>query len=146
MLQFLRVLLFSLKYTNTRSPTDQWLPTPAKHIPPNVVRQGPKEGTVRERREDHLQASSLLCGGRTEEQLSRRVMFGTMVGGKNPGPGRPEKNWAQCLVDDFRVFGATKGSTESVSFMFGVETVLWPTAAKTGGKWYWDSSKRRNVS
>ena len=91
---------------------------------------------MRERREDHLQAASLLCGGRTEEQLSRRVMFGTMVGGKNPGPGRPEKNWAQCLVDDLRVFGATKGSTESVSFMFGVETVLWPTAAKTGGKWY----------
>ena len=39
-------------------------------------------------------------------------MFGTMAGGENPGPVRPEKNWAQCLVDDRRVFRATEGSTE----------------------------------
>ena len=31
---------------------------------------------------------------------------------------------------------ATEGSTESVNLVFGVETVLWPTAAKSGGKWY----------
>ena len=48
------------------------------------------------------------------------------------------------------VFRATEGSqvrvdacsgfkrrpTESVPLVFGVETVLWPTAAKMGGKWY----------
>ena len=65
---------------------------------------------------------------------SRRVMFGTMAGGENPGPGRQEKNWAQRLVDDLRVFRATKGSTESVPLVFVVEKVLWPTAAKKGGK------------
>ena len=27
------------------------------------------------------------------ERLTRRVMFGTMAGGENPGLGRPEKNW-----------------------------------------------------
>ena len=63
-------------------------------------------------------------------------MFGMMAGVENPGPGRPEKNWAQCLVDDLRVLRATEGSTESVPLVFGVETVLWPTVAKKGGKWY----------
>ena len=28
------------------------------------------------------------------ERLTRWVMFGTIAGGENPGPGRPEKNWA----------------------------------------------------
>ena len=28
----------------------------------------------------------------TNERLPHRVMFGTMAGGENPGPGRPEKN------------------------------------------------------
>ena len=59
-----------------------------------------------------------------------------MAGGENPGSDRPENNWGQCLVDDLRVFRATEGSTESVPLVFGVETVLWPTAAKKGGKWY----------
>ena len=66
--------------------------------------------------------------------LTCRVMFGTMAGWENPGPGRPEKNWAQCLVDDLRVFRVTEGSTESVPLVFGVETALWSTAAKKDGK------------
>ena len=70
------------------------------------------------------------------ERLTRRVMLGTMAGGENPGPGRPKNNWDQCLVDDFRVFRATEGSTESSPLVFGVDTVLWPTAAKNGEKWY----------
>ena len=40
-----------------------------------------------------------------------------------------------CLVDDFRVFRATEGSTKSIPLVFIVETVLWPTVAKKGGKW-----------
>ena len=47
-----------------------------------------------------------------------------------------KKERAQCLVDDLRVFRTTEGSTESVSLVFGVETVLWPTVAKNCGKWY----------
>ena len=39
------------------------------------------------------------------------------------------------VLDDLRVFRATEGSTESVPLVFGIETVLWPTAAKKGGKW-----------
>ena len=70
------------------------------------------------------------------ERRTRRVMFGTMAGGENPGPGRPKKKWAQCPVDDLGMFRATEGSTESVLSVFVVETVLWPTAAKKDGKWY----------
>ena len=70
------------------------------------------------------------------ERLTRRVMFGTMAGGENPGPGRQKNNWAQYLVDGLRVFRATEGSTESSPLVFGVDTMLWPTAAKNGEKWY----------
>ena len=63
-------------------------------------------------------------------------MFGTVAGGENPGPGRPEKDRSQCLADDIRVFQATEGSMDSSPSLFGVETVLWPRAAKKSGKWY----------
>ena len=47
------------------------------------------ETTIRERR--------LLFAGAVKrthnERLIRRVMFRTMAGGENPGPGRPAKNW-----------------------------------------------------
>ena len=81
----------------------------------------------------------LFAGGvqRTHnERVTRRVMFGTMAGGENPGQGRPENKWAQYLVHDFSVFRATEGYTESVPLVFGVKTVLWPTAAKKSGTWY----------
>ena len=65
-------------------------------------------------------------------------MFGTMAGEVNPGRSRPENNWAQCLVDDIRVFEATEGSTDSSPLLFGVETVLWPRAAKNIGSWHRD--------
>ena len=90
------------------------------------------ETTIRKRR--LLFAGAVL---RTNnERLTYRVMFGTMAGAENPEPGRPEKNWAQCLVDNLRVFRATEESTENFSLVFGVETVLWPTAAEKGGRWY----------
>ena len=47
--------------------------------------------------------------GTHNERLTRRMMFGTMAGGENPGPGRREKNWVQCLVGDPRVLRATEG-------------------------------------
>ena len=90
------------------------------------------ETTIRKRR-------PLLAGAvqrTTNERLARRVMFVTIAGGENPGPGRPEKNWAQCLADDLRVFQATEGSTENSPLLFGPETVLWPRTAKKSGMWY----------
>ena len=98
--------------------------------------------TIRKRR--------LFAGAvqRTHNQrLTRRAIYGTMNGGENPGPGRSAKNWVQCLVDDLRVFRATEGFTEFVLLVFGVETVLWPTAAnKRVRSGIGESSKRRNVS
>ena len=50
------------------------------------------EATIRKRR--HLFAGGVQ---RTNnERLTHRVMFGTMADEENPGPGLPEKNWAQC--------------------------------------------------
>ena len=47
-------------------------------------------------------------------------MFGTMAGGVNPEGGRPEKNWAQRIVDDvIGVFQATEGSMDSSPLLFG---------------------------
>ena len=90
------------------------------------------ETTIRKRR--------LLFAGAvqrtTNERLTHRVMFGTMAGEVNPGRGRPEKNWAQCLVNDIRVFEATEGSTDSSLLLFGVETVLWPSATMKSGNWH----------
>ena len=89
------------------------------------------ETTIRKRR--------LLFAGAVErttnERLTHRVMFGAMAGGVKPGRGRPEQNWAQCLVNDIRVFKATEGSTDSSLALFGVATVLWPRAAKKSGNW-----------
>ena len=39
-------------------------------------------------------------------------------------------------VEDFRVFRATKGSTQHWPLVFGVETAIWTVAAKKAGKWY----------
>ena len=64
-----------------------------------------------------------------------------MASGVNPGRGRPEKNWAQCLVDDIRELEATEGSTDSPSLLFGVETVvLWPKVANKSGTGTGESS------
>ena len=77
------------------------------------------------------------------ERQTARVMLGAMAGGENRRRGQPENNWVLYLVAGLRVFRATQGPTESVPFVFGVETVLWPAAAKKGGK---ELLKRRNVS
>ena len=49
------------------SPADHWLPAPTTHRSSHVVRQGPYEGTIRERRDDHPHAAYLLYGGRTAD-------------------------------------------------------------------------------
>ena len=65
------------------------------------------EATIRQRR--------LLFAGAMARQpagcLPKRLMDGKLVGGEDPGMGRPEQNWMDCLKDDFQAFGATDGST-----------------------------------
>lgn len=62
------------------------------------------------------------------------MLFGTMTDGENLRPGRLGRNWVQLLADDFKVFRATEGSTESTASSFGVETELGPTEVKKAGE------------
>ena len=93
---------------------------------------------MREHRGDHLQTASPPWGGGTADGQRATNPSGDVWGDGwwgESGTRPTEKNWAQCLVDNL-AFRATEGSTESVPLVFGVETVLWPTAAQKGGKWY----------
>lgn len=39
------------------------------------------------------------------------------------------------IVDDLGVFQVTEGPAEYSALVFGVETAMWPVAAKKVGKW-----------
>ena len=64
---------------------------------------------------DRPRGEHLLFAGAMARQpagrLPKRLMDGKLVGGEDPGKGRPEQNWMDCLKDDFQAFGATDGST-----------------------------------
>ena len=64
------------------------------------------EATIRQRRLLFAGAMARQPAGR----LPKRLMDGKLVGGEDPGKGRPEQNWMECLKDDFQAFGATDGS------------------------------------
>ena len=54
------------------------------------------------------------------------------------GWGDPRTRWtmehlAKFLVDDLKVYRATERSTQHSPLAFGVETALWPAAAKKVG-------------
>ena len=64
------------------------------------------EATIRQRR-------LLFAGAMTKQpagRLLKRLMDGKLVGGEDPGKGRPEQNWMDCLKDDFQTFRAKTGS------------------------------------
>ena len=92
------------------------------------------EATIRQRR--------LLFAGAMVRQpagrLPKRLMDGNLVGGEDPGKGRPEQNWMDCLKDDFQAFGATDGSTVDNRLIFGVDRAVWTLAAKMddGAPWH----------
>ena len=56
-------------------------------------------------------------------------MDGKLVGGEDPGKGRPKQNWLDCLKDAFQAFGATDGSTVDNRLPFGVNRAVWTLAA-----------------
>ena len=64
-------------------------------------------------------------------------MDGKLVGGEDPGKGRPEQKWMDYLKDDFQAFGATDGSTVDNRLTFGVDRAVWTLAAKMddGAPW-----------
>ena len=79
------------------------------------------EATIRQRRLLFAGAMSRQPAGR----LPKRLMDGKLVGGEDPGKGRPEQNWMDCLKDDFQAFGATDGSTVDNRLTFGVDRAVW---------------------
>ncbi|CAB1113911.1 unnamed protein product [Ectocarpus sp. CCAP 1310/34] len=91
------------------------------------------EATVRQRR--------LLFAGAVARQpdgrLPKRLMFGELVGGEDPGQGNPEQNWLTCLKDDMKMFEARYGSTTDKPSVFGVPKLVWSEAAKVEGGVPW---------
>ena len=107
------VLCFVPQGVPQAPPSDDWRPSPAKPRPPNVVRQRPQEGTMRERRDHGPQTNAVSVDGgplqrANSAHVTRPVIFGTMAGGENPRPGRPGMALARCLVDDITVFEASR--------------------------------------
>ena len=84
------------------------------------------EATIRQRRLLFAGAMARQPAGR----LPKRLMDGKLVGGEDPGKGRPEQNWMDCLKDTFQAFGATDGSTVDNRLTFGVDRAVWTLAAK----------------
>ena len=74
------------------------------------------EATIRQRRLLFARAMARQTAGR----LPKRPMDGKLVGEEDPGKGRPEQNWMDCLKDVFQAFGATDGSTMDNRLTFGV--------------------------
>ena len=56
------------------------------------------EATIRQRRLLFAGAMARQSAGR----LPKRLMGGKLVGGEDPGKGRSEQNWMDCLKDDFK--------------------------------------------
>ena len=89
------------------------------------------EATIRQRR-------LLFAGAMTRqpaERLPKRLMDGKLFGVEDPGKGRPEQDWLDCLKDDFQSFGATDGSTVDNLLTFGVDRAVWTLAAKMDDGW-----------
>ena len=63
-------------------------------------------------------------------RLRKRLMDGKLVGGEDPGKGRPEQNWLEYLKNEFQAFGAMDGSMVDNRLTFGVNSAIWTLAAK----------------
>ena len=65
-------------------------------------------------------------------------MDGKLVGGEDPGEGRPEQNWLDCLKNDFKAFEAADGSTVDNRLTFEVNRAVGTLAAKMddGASWH----------
>ena len=123
-----RLLLRVIGYHRERGPYRQLSYAQA------LKKTGCQKATIRQRR-------LLLAGAMARQpagRLPKRLMDGKLVGREDPGKGRPEQNWMDCLKDDFQAFGATDGSTVDNRLTFGVDRAVWTLAAKMddGAPWH----------
>ena len=79
------------------------------------------EATIRQRR--LLFAGALARQG--DKRLPKRLLFAERLeGGEDPGPGQPAQHWQKSLRDDFKAFGALRGSTPTDRRTFGVDKLV----------------------
>ena len=57
----------------------------------------------------------------SKEQLSSRVMFGTIAGRGNPRPDGQCKTWHKCIIENLKEFPAAETSTEVDPPVFGLQ-------------------------
>ena len=63
-----------------------------------------------------------------DHRLPKRIMSGELENAGKRGPGRKEKEWMGCVVDDLRLFGIT-GDWRTAALDLGV----WYSAVHEGG-------------
>ena len=74
--------------------------------------QAPKKTGCRSEEATIQQCRLLFAGAIARHpagRLLKWLMNGKLVGGEDPGKGRPEQNWLDCLKGDFQAFGAYGG-------------------------------------
>ena len=136
-----RTLPVAKEDTPPTTPASYRVPQRARHLPTAFVRSGPQEDRVPKRGSYHSTTATSVRGARARQpagRLPKRLMDGKLVGGEDPGKGRPEQNWMDCLKNDFQAFGATDGSTVDNRLTFGVDRAVWTLAAKMddGAPWH----------
>ena len=130
-----RTLPVTEEDTPPATPASYRVPPRARHLPTAFVRSGPQEDRVPKRGSYHPTAAASVRGshGQTTCRAPPEAADGrktSRAGGEDPGKGRPEQNWLDCLKGDFQAFGATDGSTVDNRLTFGVNRAVWTLAAK----------------
>ena len=126
--------------TPPTTPASYRVPPRARHLPTAFARSGPQEDWMPKRGSYHSTTATSVRGSHgqtTRRRFPKRLMDGKLVGGEDPGKGRPEQNSMDCLKDDFQAFGATDGSTVDNRLTSGVDRAVWTLAAKMddGAPW-----------
>ena len=150
----MEALLYGYMTWGPRRDHYQLLRRTHRRLPLRVIRYRRERGTYRQLScaqalkktgcqsvELPFENGDLFAGAMTRQpagRLPKRLMDGKLVGGEDPGKGRPEQNWMDCLKDDFQAFGATDGSTVDNRLTFGVDRAVWILAAKMddGAPWH----------
>ena len=91
--------------TPPTTPASYRVPPRARHLPTAFVRSGSQEDWVPKRGSYHSTTATSVRG--SQSQTTRRAPPEAANGrktsrGEDPGKGRPEQNWMNCLKDDFQ--------------------------------------------
>ena len=102
-LSFLFFRFFSAT-TPPATPASYRIPPRARQLPTAFVRSGPQEDWGPKRGSYHPKTATSVRGshGQTTRRAPPEAADGRKTSrGEDPGKGRPEPNWMDCLKDDF---------------------------------------------